>query len=158
MTCMPASRRARATTLMPRSWPSSPTLASTMRIGGLSVIGSLKETLHLDSEIAQHPGERQLFVRPQDLLGLIGMINVDLLLVRVEHADRPHAGFEVFTNFFQDPLPAVVGRQDLENQARLGLQIAVRQTPPRHVFKAVISHVRSPNSVRVSLRNDPGIV
>src|SRR5262249_32444653 len=34
MTCMPASRRARATTLTPRSWPSSPTLASTMRIGG----------------------------------------------------------------------------------------------------------------------------
>src|SRR3569623_2993492 len=31
MTCIPASRRARATTLMPRSWPSSPTLARTMR-------------------------------------------------------------------------------------------------------------------------------
>src|SRR5262245_58951637 len=34
MTCMPASRKARATTLMPRSWPSSPTLARTMRRGG----------------------------------------------------------------------------------------------------------------------------
>src|SRR5262249_27369640 len=31
MTCMPASRKARATTLMPRSWPSRPTLARTMR-------------------------------------------------------------------------------------------------------------------------------
>src|SRR5207253_1384375 len=34
MTCMPASRRARATTLMPRSWPSRPTLARTTRKGG----------------------------------------------------------------------------------------------------------------------------
>src|SRR5262249_19291828 len=33
MTCMPASRRARATTLTPRSWPSRPSLASTTRIG-----------------------------------------------------------------------------------------------------------------------------
>src|SRR4051794_3112159 len=33
MTCMPASRRARATTLTPRSCPSSPTLASTTRMG-----------------------------------------------------------------------------------------------------------------------------
>src|SRR5262245_58981781 len=34
MTCMPASRRARATTLTPRSWPSSPTLARMTRMGG----------------------------------------------------------------------------------------------------------------------------
>src|SRR5262245_19097210 len=34
MTCMPASRRARATTLTPRSCPSRPTLASTTRSGG----------------------------------------------------------------------------------------------------------------------------
>src|SRR5437879_3389458 len=33
MTSMPASRKARATTLMPRSWPSRPTLARTMRSG-----------------------------------------------------------------------------------------------------------------------------
>src|SRR5262245_22322863 len=38
MTCMPASRRARATTLMPRSWPSSPTLARTTRMGGAEVM------------------------------------------------------------------------------------------------------------------------
>src|SRR5262245_8572670 len=43
MTCMPASRRARATTLTPRSWPSSPTLARTTRRGGAEVItGFLK--------------------------------------------------------------------------------------------------------------------
>src|SRR5438105_976469 len=35
---MPASRRARATTLMPRSWPSRPILARTRRRGGLLVI------------------------------------------------------------------------------------------------------------------------
>src|SRR2546426_793891 len=35
---MPASRRARATTLMPRSWPSRPTLASTMRMGVATVM------------------------------------------------------------------------------------------------------------------------
>src|SRR5690348_7260497 len=33
MTSMPASRRARAITLAPRSWPSSPGLATTTRIG-----------------------------------------------------------------------------------------------------------------------------
>src|SRR4051812_3431405 len=41
MTCMPASRRARATTLMPRSWPSSPTLASTTRIGRVDMASLL---------------------------------------------------------------------------------------------------------------------
>src|SRR4051812_23764262 len=40
MTCMPASRSARATTLIPRSCPSSPTLANTMR-SGRSMHGSL---------------------------------------------------------------------------------------------------------------------
>src|SRR5579871_3733597 len=42
---MPASRKARATTLMPRSWPSRPTLASTTRMGAAEVgmrIGSSK--------------------------------------------------------------------------------------------------------------------
>src|SRR5581483_9574754 len=34
MTSMPASRSARATTLAPRSWPSSPGLATRTRIGG----------------------------------------------------------------------------------------------------------------------------
>ena len=60
MTCMPASRRARATTLMPRSWPSRPTLASTTRMGGVgSWIMSLvrSEETHLittNSKIRQH--------------------------------------------------------------------------------------------------------
>src|SRR6266700_8059077 len=35
---MPASRSARATTLMPRSWPSRPTLARTTRSGGAEVV------------------------------------------------------------------------------------------------------------------------
>src|SRR5436190_23330649 len=39
MTSIPASRRARATTLMPRSWPSRPTLARTTRGGRGAVIG-----------------------------------------------------------------------------------------------------------------------
>src|SRR5579862_2586413 len=34
MTSMPASRSARAITLAPRSWPSSPGLATSTRIGG----------------------------------------------------------------------------------------------------------------------------
>src|SRR6266850_2004963 len=37
MTSMPASRRARATILTPRSWPSSPTLATSTRIGGMAL-------------------------------------------------------------------------------------------------------------------------
>src|SRR4051794_30290976 len=44
MTCMPASRRARATTLTPRSWPSRPTLARTTRIGaGVDMAGRSPE-------------------------------------------------------------------------------------------------------------------
>src|SRR5262249_54700771 len=39
MTSMPASRRARATTLMPRSCPSRPTLARTTRGGRGTIIG-----------------------------------------------------------------------------------------------------------------------
>src|SRR5712692_3963516 len=39
MTSMPASRRARATIRAPRSWPSSPTLATTTRIGTASPPG-----------------------------------------------------------------------------------------------------------------------
>src|SRR5215470_1667443 len=37
MTSMPASRRRRAITLTPRSWPSSPTFASSTRIGWLKL-------------------------------------------------------------------------------------------------------------------------
>src|SRR5579871_2725088 len=43
MTCMPASRRARATTLMPRSWPSRPTFAKTTRIGSLLISPPLSQ-------------------------------------------------------------------------------------------------------------------
>src|SRR5437867_3680267 len=39
MTSMPASRRARAITFAPRSWPSSPGLATSTRIGGRMVRG-----------------------------------------------------------------------------------------------------------------------
>src|SRR4051812_21039435 len=84
MTCMPASRSARATTLMPRSWPSRPTLASTMR-GGLSAwdmrcflkepAGALllhrrpplRRDLHLQDRLAELQGvvglERELLAR-----------------------------------------------------------------------------------------------
>src|ERR1700674_4881213 len=37
MTSYPASRRARATTFTPRSWPSSPTFATMIRIGRTAV-------------------------------------------------------------------------------------------------------------------------
>src|SRR5664279_4986985 len=40
MTSMPASRSARATTLIPRSWPSSPGLATTTLIGLLAAAGT----------------------------------------------------------------------------------------------------------------------
>src|SRR5262245_3692099 len=45
MTSMPASRSARATTLTPRSWPSSPTLARSTRIGTFT--GFLPPPLYL---------------------------------------------------------------------------------------------------------------
>src|SRR5574337_1133200 len=45
MTSKPASRKARATTLAPRSWPSSPGLAITIRIFG-SVIDSILSCPH----------------------------------------------------------------------------------------------------------------
>src|SRR5262249_3630979 len=38
MTWKPSSRSPRATTLMPRSWPSRPTLARTIRVGSLVTI------------------------------------------------------------------------------------------------------------------------
>src|SRR3990170_1946958 len=47
MTSMPASRRARAITLAPRSWPSSPGLATSTRMGrfiGLERLYSRKHT------------------------------------------------------------------------------------------------------------------
>src|SRR6266508_2351666 len=43
MTSMPASRRARAMIFAPRSWPSKPGLAITMRIFRLALIGGVNE-------------------------------------------------------------------------------------------------------------------
>src|SRR5205823_1863645 len=59
MTCMPASRRARATTLMPRSWPSRPTLARTTRMGageGITGLqGRLEATLSFYGSVLPRP-------------------------------------------------------------------------------------------------------
>src|ERR671926_393741 len=59
MTCMPASRSARATTLMPRSWPSSPTLARTIR-RGVGELMRLPGTLSISRFQPAHPGAEGL--------------------------------------------------------------------------------------------------
>src|SRR5437763_1605748 len=59
MTCMPASRRARATTLTPRSWPSSPTLARTTRIGtGVDMADALLVRGRASPSSYAHPAVR----------------------------------------------------------------------------------------------------
>src|SRR3990172_891417 len=62
MTSMPASRRARAMTLAPRSWPSRPGLATSTRIF-LSVISSLRP-LRLCGE--RYLGHGDFFVGAED--------------------------------------------------------------------------------------------
>src|SRR5579875_764429 len=63
MTSMPASRRARATTLAPRSWPASPGFATSTRIGretslivALPRAGTGVVLVELDQHAARRPG------------------------------------------------------------------------------------------------------
>src|SRR4051812_2520152 len=106
MTCMPASRRARATTLTPRPCPSSPTLASTTRMGmvvdmlsvpgpwlaavPLLILGNVPGLLPqpagaVDDQPAQRPGQ----VQPGDEAEQPGPA---VLLLEVAHARAGQEG------------------------------------------------------------------
>src|SRR5690625_5250475 len=52
---MPASRRTRATTLAPRSWPSSPALATTTLVDG--VTSECGRLIELTEDLSEHTGD-----------------------------------------------------------------------------------------------------
>src|SRR5690242_12720887 len=102
MTCRPASRRARATTLMPRSWPSRPTLARTTRTGGADVMfaypRSLEESPDGGAELGKDFGQGQLLVAGEDLFLFLTPVDPGRLRLLVEDAHHGHSCFEVLSD------------------------------------------------------------
>src|SRR5262245_31964190 len=161
MTCMPASRRARATTLMPRSWPSRPTLARTMRTGGaftITALSLLEEPAHPDEEIPEHLGQNQVLVRGERLSRLVRGIDVRRLGPRIEHAHDHHPGALVFDDLRQHLPPAVARREHLEDEFGRDRQVALWERPFRDPRITVESHVGTPYRVGVSFRDYPGVI
>src|SRR5262249_12020815 len=123
MTCMPASRRPRATTLMPRSWPSRPTLARTTRIGAVlgamrGASSSFKEPMNHDPEIAKDLRKEKFLVCREDPGRVVGGIHKSRFRARVEHANHQDPGVEVFGDLADDLVPLIARRKHFKYQVR----------------------------------------
>ncbi len=121
-------------------------------------LGSIEEPTYWDAELAQHTGQGQLVLIGQDADRLVTFEEIECAPLGVEDHDHADASIQILGHLAQHLPPAVVGREDLEDEVGRDIEITGRERASRDAFIAIKADIRPTDRVRSALGDHARVV